>query len=165
MSVIAEVNERNGVSEVEEYVTWDNTMVLDFYSDKDLINHVTPDNLSIGSRVNFAVSWKNDFLPDFPVAFTVTDCTIQSLHSKEKFEIVSENCLSDLVSTRRLSDRFSPVQVGFSYQSFAFNSNGGEHEMSLQCKVEFCLREKKSFLCDSQSDHGKNRACPIEYSP
>merc|ERR1712025_1244651 len=103
-------------------------MELDFYLDRDLTNHVTPDKLAIGSRVNFAVTWKNDFLPDFPVAFTVTDCTIAAQDSKKKFEIVSESCLSDLVAARRLSDRFSPVKVGFSYQSFAFSSAGGEHQ-------------------------------------
>ena len=145
--------------EVEEFVHWDNTMALTFFKTDDYIHQISPSSMLIGETVNFQVSWIENFIPKFPVVFFASTCTVESMDGAKSFDIVKNGCLSNLVTTSFVSDKFTSQELQISYQSFAFTQVPGSYDVSLFCTLEFCLKnENNENICD-----GEPEVCPVGY--
>ena len=147
--------------EVEEFVHWDNTMALSFYNDEKFTDSVNPEALMVGKQVHFQVDWIENFVPNFPVVFYASYCTVESKDGLKSYDIIVSGCGSDLVGMQHISNKYTSQKLQLSYQSFAFTSAKGSFDMSLFCTLEFCLKDSENGqLCE-----GDDQTCPYGYSP
>lgn len=148
-----------GGKEVEEFVTWDNTMTLSFFDNDQFANKINPESMLVGDMVNLKINWIENFVPQFPVVFYASVCTVETLDGSKSYDLVNNGCMSNLVSMTQHSEKFSSQTLKFSYQSFSFTRTRGAFDLSLFCTLDFCLKDGESQECG-----GAPTACKSGYS-
>ena len=102
---------------------------------------------------NEVKTWSSENLMTSELIFNSKDETNQ-------FEIIKNGCLSDLVSMRRFSEKYSKNSSKLSYNSFSFSPDGSSFDLSLFCEIDFCLLENNEKICAEEIDEN----CPDTYS-
>lgn len=153
------INRRIG-NEAEQFVTWDNGMNINFYTDNTFTTKMSPHSLIVGNRFNFEVDWLETFTSSMPVVFYATDCTVTNAAGDTTFDIIKSGCKSDLVQATRHAGPYVSDKLQTSYKSFAFLKSAGSFELKLSCNVAFCLSaDQTAGTCGFDAT-----SCPTTYT-
>ena len=159
-------------NEVEHFLSWDNAMSLNIYSDETFSTRLSPHSLIVGSRFHIEIKWNEQFTEAMPVRFYIDECTVSSVDGLKSFNVIQEGCTSDLVQVERhlnlpadYHSLFAVDNLRFSYKSFSFVRTTGTFKLELTCNLRFCL---KAELADTNGVGGTcgfdDKNCPSGYS-
>ena len=160
-AVTQSVKNRRKGTEIEQYVSWDNTFLVNFYTNEQFTTRMSPLSLIVGKRFYLEVEWTEQFISSFPVDFHLTQCTVVGDDTTMRFDIVKQGCVSDLVQVTGHKGPYSLDNIRLSYKSFSFGRRViGAFYMSLTCEIGLCLKtDKDAKTCGIDADN-----CPSGYS-
>jgi len=158
--------------DVENFLTWDNGISINFYSTSDFTTKMNPQSLIVGERFNFELDWEETFTTEMPVRFYPEKCTVTD-ENTNSFDIIKNGCISNLILMERhkpfpfwdYSHRYAIDILQFSYKSFSFIANQGTFNLKLTCDIKFCLESELGLAADGTGGTcGIPETCPSEYS-
>lgn len=156
-----DVTVRQVGDKIDQFVDWDKTLGLSFYSDNTFATPASTDALIVGDIFYYEISWLENFGPTFPVVFYASSCELVNSDKTKSLLLIDKGCTSDLVYVTRLGDAYSSNTLHFSYKSFTFTSYAGTFDLSLSCTINFCLRDELSTKACG-FDAG---SCPSGFTP
>lgn len=109
----------------------------------------------------FQAIWTETFTDKFPVEFHLSECTIRDKTSDKSFDMIKDGCGARVIWTNLLSDSaYQREHLRWSYRSFQFDRDQAGADMSLDCKIVFCLRaDRLNGSCLTTADN-----CAIGYA-
>lgn len=133
---------KRAVSGGEKFSSWANSFQISYFPNDLLQNPSAQNSFIFGATVYFKAEWLLMFSDTFPVEFFLERCTVESMVTGKRFNILDNGCPAKIVSGEILSE--NPLQthaVTVRYLSFSFDNTVIDQSQNLQCKVKFCLRE------------------------
>ena len=62
--------------ELSNFITWNNGIGLNFYSNNTFTTKMNPSSLTVGSFFHFELDWLDTFTSNMPVKFYASKCTV-----------------------------------------------------------------------------------------